>query len=190
MVSGAGEVKKANRLLEECRQELDRQGVAYAKKMRVGAMIEVPSAALNADQIARHVDFFSIGTNDLIQYTLAVDRVNENVAHLYQPTHSAILKLIRMVVHAAHENQIPVAVCGQMAASPDLVPLLIGLGVDELSISPPAVPLVKDVIRNLHFSECIALAEASLHIENASEIRSRCRELLKKRSPEILELIS
>lgn len=190
MVSGAGEVKKANRLLEECRRELDHQGIAYAKKMRVGVMIEVPSAALNADQIARHVDFFSIGTNDLIQYTLAVDRVNENVAHLYQPTHSAILKLIRMVVEAGHTHQIPVAVCGQMAASPDLVPLLIGLGIDELSISPPAVPLVKDVIRNLHYSECIELAEASLHIENATDVRNRCRELLKKISPEILELIS
>jgi len=190
MVSCAGEVKQANRLLEECRQELEKEGVAYAKDLRIGVMIEVPSAALTADQIAKHVDFFSIGTNDLIQYTLAVDRVNENVAHLYQPTHSAILKLIRTVVDAGHAHRIPTAVCGQMAASPDLVPLLIGLGVDELSISPPAVPLVKDVIRNLHYSECTELAEESLHIDSASEILRRCRALLAKRSPEILELIS
>jgi len=190
MVSGAGEVKQANRLLEECRQELEEKGVAYAKYLRIGVMIEVPSAALTADQIAKHVDFFSIGTNDLIQYTLAVDRVNENVAHLYQPTHSAILKLIRIVVEAGHAQRIPTAVCGQMAASPDLVPLLIGLGVDELSISPPAVPLVKNVIRNLHYSECTELAEESLHIDSASEILRRCRALLAKRSPEILELIS
>ena len=190
MISGAGEVKQANRMLEECRQELAQKGIAYAKELRIGAMIEVPSAALTADQIAPYVDFFSIGTNDLIQYTLAVDRVNENVAHLYQPTHSAILKLIRAVVEAGHRHRIPTAVCGQMAASPDLVPLLIGLGVDELSISPPSVPMVKDVIRNLHYSECTELAEQALRTGSASEIRTRCRELLAKRSPEILELIS
>ncbi|HKL21472.1 MAG TPA: phosphoenolpyruvate--protein phosphotransferase [Tichowtungia sp.] len=190
MVSGAGEVKQANRLLEECRQELKQEGIPCADKIRVGAMIEVPSAALTAGQIAKHVDFFSIGTNDLIQYTLAVDRVNENVTHLYQPTHSAILKLIQSVVQAGHAHQLPTAVCGQMAASPDLVPLLIGLGVDELSISPPAVPLVKDVIRNLHYSECVDLAEESLQIDSAGEIRRRCRALLEKRSPEILELVN
>jgi phosphotransferase system enzyme I (PtsI) len=189
MVSGAEEVKKANRLLEECRRELQQEGFEYAEKIRIGAMIEVPSAALNADQVAPHVDFFSIGTNDLIQYTLAVDRVNENVAHLYQPTHSAILKLMRIVVEAGHKHRIPTAVCGQMAASPELVPLLIGLGVDELSISPPAVPLVKDVIRNVYYSECAQLAEESLHIEKASDVRGRCRALLQKSSPELLELI-
>lgn len=190
MVSGASEVKQANRLLEECRKELEQEGIAYAKQLRIGVMIEVPSAALTAERIAKHVDFFSIGTNDLIQYTLAVDRVNENVAHLYQPTHSAILKLIRTVVEAGHAHRIPTAVCGQMAASPDLVPLLIGLGVDKLSISPPAVPLIKDVIRNLHYSECTELAENALQTGSASEIRSLCRDLLAKRSPEILELIS
>lgn len=190
MVSGAGEIKQANRLLEECRQELKQKGVPCADPIRIGVMIEVPSAALTAGEIAKHVDFFSIGTNDLIQYTLAVDRVNENVAHLYQPTHSAILKLIHSVVQAGHAHELPIAVCGQMAASPDLVPLLIGLGVDELSISPPAVPLVKDVIRNLHYSECVDLAEESLHIDSAGEIRRRCRALLEKRSPEILELIN
>ncbi|MBC8205527.1 MAG: phosphoenolpyruvate--protein phosphotransferase, partial [Kiritimatiellaeota bacterium] len=190
MISGAGEIKQANRILEECRGELEQEGIPYAKEMRIGAMIEVPSAALTAEQIAPYVDFFSIGTNDLIQYTLAVDRVNENVAHLYQPTHSAILRLIRTVVEAGHAHRIPTTVCGQMAASPDLVPLLIGLGVDELSISPPSVPLVKDVIRNLHYSECLELAEEALRTDSASKILRRCRELLAKRSPEILELIS
>lgn len=190
MVSGVGEVKQANRLLEECRKELEQEEIAHAKTMRIGAMIEVPSAALSAAQIAPHVDFFSIGTNDLIQYTLAVDRVNENVAHLYQPTHSAILKLIRDVVRAGHKHSIPTAVCGQMASSPDLVPLLIGLGVDELSISPPAVPMVKDVIRNLHYTECLELAEEALQTDSASAVLTRCRELLSKTSPEILELIS
>ncbi len=190
MVSGVEEVIAANQLLDECRQELKKEGLPCAENLRVGAMIEVPSAALTAAQIAPHVDFFSIGTNDLIQYTLAVDRVNENVAHLYQPAHAAILKLIREVVDAGHAHRIPVAVCGQMAANPDLVPLLIGLGVDELSISPPSVPLVKDVIRNLHYSECIALAKDALDSGSAEEILQQCRALLAKRSPEILELIN
>ncbi len=162
MVCCLSEVLQANEILEECRQELKKEGLPCAKKLPVGVMIEIPSAALTADLIAPHVDFFSIGTNDLIQYTLAVDRVNENVAHLYMPTHISILKLIRQTVLAGHAHRIPVAVCGQMAATPELVPLLIGLGVDELSISPPSVPMIKDVIRNLHYSECRTLAKDAL----------------------------
>ncbi len=190
MVSCLGEVLEANRLLEECRQELNREGLPCAEKLPVGVMIEIPSAALTADIIAPHVDFFSIGTNDLIQYTLAVDRVNENVAHLYMPTHISILKLIQQTVLAGHTFRIPVAVCGQMAATPELVPLLIGLGVDELSISPPSVPMVKEVVRNLHYSECRELAENAMKTCTAEDILTQCRELLAKTSPEILELIS
>jgi len=190
MVSCLSEVLQANAILEECRQELRREGFPCAEKLPVGVMIEIPSAALTADLIAPHVDFFSIGTNDLIQYTLAVDRVNENVAHLYKPTHISILKLIRQIVLAGHANRIPVAVCGQMAATPELVPLLIGLGVDELSISPPSVPVIKDVIRNLHYSECRALAKEALRADGFSSVEEKCRELLRKTSPEILELIS
>jgi phosphotransferase system enzyme I (PtsI) len=189
MISSLEEILKANALLDESRKELDEEGVAYDPDMKVGVMIEIPSAALSAHQIAPHVDFFSIGTNDLVQYTLAVDRVNENVAHLYQPTHSAILKLIKMVVDAARANRIPTAVCGQMAASPELVPLLIGLGVNELSISPSSVPMVKDVIRKLHYSDCVELAERGLRSEDAGETLMHCMELLTKSSPEILELI-
>lgn len=190
MVSCISEVLAANKLIEECREELRAEGVPCAKDIRIGVMIEVPSAALTADLIAPHVDFFSIGTNDLIQYTLAVDRVNENVANLYKPTHVSILKLIRQIVLAGHANQIPVAVCGQMAATPDLVPLLIGLGVDELSISPPSVPIIKDVIRNLHHSECLTLAEEALRADCCETVAEQCRSLLKKTSPEILELIN
>jgi len=190
MVSCLDEVLEANRILEECRQELKKEGLPCAEKLPVGVMIEIPSAALTADLIAPHVDFFSIGTNDLIQYTLAVDRVNENVAHLYMPTHISILKLIQQTVLAGHACRIPVAVCGQMAATPELVPLLIGLGVDELSISPPSVPMVKEVIRNLHYSECRKLAENAMHTCTAEDILAQCRELLAKTSPEILELIS
>lgn len=190
MVSSLEEVLKANELLDQSREELTKEGVSFDPDMQVGIMIEVPSAALSADQIAPHVDFFSIGTNDLVQYTLAVDRVNENVAHLYQPTHAAILKLIQMVVRAARANRIPVAVCGQMASSPEMVPLLIGLGVNELSISPPSVPMIKDVIRKLHYSDCVELAEKAVRSVDASETLMSCMELLTKSSPEILELIS
>jgi phosphotransferase system enzyme I (PtsI) len=189
MVSCLSEVLAANRILEECRQALKKEGLPCAEKLPVGIMIEIPSAALTADLIAPHVDFFSIGTNDLIQYTLAVDRVNENVAHLYMPTHISILKLIRKTVLAGHANRIPVAVCGQMAATPELVPLLIGLGVDELSISPPSVPMVKDVIRNLHYSECRTLAKEALRAGGCDSVAEQCRALLAKTSPEILELV-
>ena len=190
MVCCLSEVLQANEILEECRRELKKEGLPCAEKLPVGVMIEIPSAALTADLIAPHVDFFSIGTNDLIQYTLAVDRGNENVTHLYMPTHISILKLIRQTVLAGHARRIPVAVCGQMAATPELVPLLIGLGVDELSISPPSVPMIKDVIRNLHYSECRTLAKDALRTGTSADVLAQCRALLKKTSPEILELIS
>lgn len=189
MISSLSEVMKANSLLEECRQELKKEGVPCAETIRTGVMIEVPSAALTVDLIAPHVDFFSIGTNDLIQYTLAVDRVNEKVAHLYRPTHASVIRLIHQVVQAGQQNNIPVMVCGQTAASPEFAPLLIGLGVNQLSISPPSVPMIKDVIRNLHYSDCRRLAEKALKLQSADEISAECRTLLEKTSPEILELI-
>jgi len=190
MVSCLSEVAEADTILRECRKELLEEGLPCAEKLPVGVMIEIPSAALTADLIAPHVDFFSIGTNDLIQYTMAVDRANEQVAHLYKPTHISVLKLIQLVVSAGHACRIPVSVCGQMAAAPELVPLLIGLGVDSLSISPPSVPMIKEVIRDLHYSECRELAECAMQQHTAEDILTRCRDLLKKTSPEILELIS
>lgn len=190
MVCCLDEVLQANALLEECRQELISEGTLCAEKLPVGVMIEIPSAALTADLIAPHVDFFSIGTNDLVQYTLAVDRGNENITHLYMPTHISILKLIRQTVQAGHAHRIPVTVCGQMAAEPELVPLLIGLGVDGLSMSPPSAPMIKDVIRNLFYSDCRALAKEVLRAESQDKVVTLCRELLQKTSPEILELIS
>lgn len=189
MVTCVSEVCQANQILETCRRELQDEGKPCAAELSIGAMIEIPSAALTADLIAPHVDFFSIGTNDLIQYTLAVDRVNENVAHLYKPTHISILKLIRQTILAGHSARIPVAVCGQMAATPELVPLLIGLGADELSISPPSVPLIKDVIRNLHYSDCRGLAKDALHGDDCDDVEAHCWKLIEKTSPEILELV-
>lgn len=190
MISGLDELLQVNQVLDECRKELQEEGVSFSADVPIGVMIEIPSAALTAEQIAPHVDFFSIGTNDLIQYTLAVDRVNESVAKLYQPTHAAVLKLIKLVVQAGKNAGIPTTVCGQMAASPELVALLIGLGVDELSISPSSALMIKDVIRHLHHSECVELAEAVLKSGGTSQTLEQCRELLAKRSPEILELIS
>ena len=127
---------------------------AMAEKIEVGAMIEIPSAAICANVLAHEVDFFSIGTNDLIQYALAVDRVNEKLAHLYEPTHPAVLRLLKMIADAAHANNIWVGVCGEMAGDVALIPLLLGLGVDELSASATLVPRVKRAVQSLAIPEC------------------------------------
>ena len=152
-------------------------------------MIEVPAAALTADVLAEHVDFFSLGTNDLIQYTIAVDRVNERVAYLYEPTHPAVLRLIKMTVDAGHAKGIWVGVCGQMAADPVLAPLLVGMGVDELSVAPQAVPLVKDAVRSISFEQSRALAETVLKCHSGTEALRHCREMVRAAAPELLELV-
>ena len=188
MVSSADEVAQANVLLAECMSELAAAGVAFNPDIDVGVMIEIPSAALTADLIAPNVKFFSIGTNDLVQYTLAVDRGNERIAHLYEPTHPAVLQLIRLTVEASHRHGIWTGVCGEMAGNPILAPLLLGMGVDELSVSPGAVPLVKDVIRHVRFSEAQDLAEAARGMPTGAEVLDHCRALVRRAAPEILEL--
>jgi phosphotransferase system enzyme I (PtsI) len=189
MISSVTEVIQANALLEEAKEELRQRNVGFNKDIDVGIMIEVPSAALTVDIIADHVQFFSIGTNDLVQYTLAVDRVNERVAYLYQPTHPAIIKLIRETVSVAHKKGAWVGLCGEMAADPLMTPLLLGMGLDELSVPPSAVPLVKDVIRNIRFTEAVELVENALECKEAEEIEQLCRQLTKRVAPELLELI-
>lgn len=180
MISSAAEVDQANAVLEECKKELAEEGVGFNDGVEVGVMIEIPSAALTAEIIAPKVKFFSIGTNDLVQYTLAVDRVNERVAHLYEPTHPAVLDLIRRTVEAGRRNGIWTGVCGEMAANPVLVPLLLGLGVEELSVSPGSVPIVKEIIRRTRLEEARELAEAARERRAGSEVLELCRDLIRR----------
>jgi phosphoenolpyruvate-protein phosphotransferase (PTS system enzyme I) len=189
MISNVNEVLQANRYLAEAKEEVQAEGIALDMDIDVGVMIELPAAALSADAIAEHVDFFSIGTNDLIQYTIAVDRGNERVAYLYEPTHPAVLKLIKMTIEAAHANGIWAGICGEMAADPLMTGLLLGMGVDELSVTPRAVPLVKDAIRSLDFSQATELARKALVCKSAVDVLASCRELTKEVAPEILELV-
>src|SRR5881398_993645 len=186
MISGLEELQGAKAVLAECHEELRRSGVPLDEEIEVGAMIEIPSAALCANVLASEVDFFSIGTNDLIQYTLAVDRVNEKIAHLYEPTHPAILRLLRMIAEAAHAHHIWVGVCGEMAGDVALVPLLLGLGMDELSAGATSVPRVKRAVQSLAIPECRELVEETLNLNTSSEILSRCLELADKRYGDLL----
>lgn len=183
MISGLEELQQANALLEECREELRNEGVAFDPAMEVGAMIEIPSAVLVADRLAEHVKFFSIGTNDLIQYTLAIDRLNDRIAHLYEPTHPAVLRLIRMTVDAAHRHGLWVGVCGEMAGDPVMVPLLLGLGVDELSAAPASVPRIKHLVRRCRISEARELAEWSLEQSSGGPVLARAQELARRLAP-------
>jgi phosphoenolpyruvate-protein phosphotransferase (PTS system enzyme I) len=186
MISGLDELRRAVAVVKECATELGRDGHAFNEKMEVGAMIEIPSAAILADTLAREVDFFSIGTNDLIQYTVAVDRVNERIAHLYEPTHPAVLRLLKMIADAAHANGIWVGVCGEMAGDIALIPLLLGLGMDELSVGATGVPRVKRAVQSLAIAECQQLVEESLKLETPSQILTRCLELASQRYGDLL----
>jgi phosphoenolpyruvate-protein phosphotransferase (PTS system enzyme I) len=186
MISGLEELCRAKAALAECREELRRSGVPMAEKIDVGAMIEIPSAAICANVLAPEVDFFSIGTNDLIQYALAVDRVNEKLAHLYEPTHPAVLRLLKMIAEAGHANNIWVGVCGEMAGDVALVPLLLGLGMDELSAGATLVPRVKRAVQSLTIPECRELVAETLKLDTASEILARCLELADKRYGDLL----
>ncbi len=186
MISGLDELRRAIAVLEECKQQLRNSRAEVAERVEVGAMIEIPSAAICASALAREVDFFSIGTNDLIQYALAVDRVNEKIAYLYEPTHPAILRLLKMVADAAHASRIWVGVCGEMAGDVALVPLLLGLGMDELSASATLVPRVKRAVQSVAIPECRELVEDALKLNTASEILGRCLQLADNRYGDLL----
>ena len=179
MISGVRELVAARAALTEASRELAAEGIEHADRIPVGAMIEVPSAALISATLAEHCDFFSIGTNDLIQYTLAVDRANEKTAYLYDPFHPAVLKLIDIVVQGGHAAGIPVAMCGEMAADPYAAAFLLGVGLDEFSIGAAAVPEIKRTVRALDFAAAQALAKRVLSLSSSAEIT----ELLRERVP-------
>ena len=186
MISGLEELRHAMSVLNECKEELRAAKIDIGKEMEAGAMIEIPSAAIASDMLAREVNFFSIGTNDLIQYAIAVDRVNERIAHLYQPTHPSVLRLLKLTADAAHANDIWVGVCGEMAGDVALAPLLLGLGVDELSVGATLVPQVKLAVQNLAMPECRQLVDEALKLSTASEILERCLELATARYGDLL----
>ena len=187
MISGIDELDEANNLLEECQQELRVKGEKFSEKIEIGVMIETPSAAMISDKLAKRVHFFSIGTNDLIQYALAVDRLNEKIAHLYEPTHPGILRLIKTTVDAGKENGIWTGVCGEMASDLSMVPLLIGLGVEELSVASSMVPRVKMLIRNINVTQAKELADFALSNDSPKEILRRAKKLSREAVPKLFE---
>lgn len=171
MIATLLELREANAILAEAKAELKAEGIAYNTKMEVGIMIEVPAAAIMADQLANEVDFFSIGTNDLVQYTMAADRMNEQVAHLTQPFNPAILRLIKMVIDAAHQEGKWVGMCGEMAGNVRAVPLLLGLGLDEFSMNASSVLPVRVLLSQLNRQEMMELATEALQLATAEEIQ-------------------
>ncbi len=181
MISGSEELARAIVLLEECKEELKTRGQAFDRELEVGTMIEIPSAAMTADILAQQCDFFSIGTNDLIQYMIAIDRVNNRIAHLYEPTHPGVVRMLKRIVDEGHRAKIPVAVCGEMAGDPVFVPLLLGLGVDELSMTPPLIPAVKYLVRSMSMADAVKLAEKALTMNSAKEIFALCDEFYRTR---------
>lgn len=186
LISGLREVREAIDVLDQCREDLADKGIPFSDDIEVGAMIEVPSAALMAREIAAHVDFLSIGTNDLIQYTVAVDRVNPRVSQLYKPAHPAVMRLIKMTIDGGRENGIWTGICGEMAADLILLPVLVGLGIDELSVGTPRLPSIKHAIRALNFDDCKALAEEALSLSESRLIMQASREVAMKAYPELL----
>jgi len=184
MISGIEEIRQAKGILEEAKKSLAKAKTPFDEKIGIGAMIEIPSASDIADILAREVDFFSIGTNDLIQYALAVDRINEHVSYLYEPLHPAVLRIIRWVVQSGHQAGIPVAICGEMAAEPIYAVVLLGLGLDEFSMNPTSIPKVKKVLRMSRFEETRSLLEQLFQLPTASEIERFVRNWMAKRFPE------
>jgi phosphotransferase system enzyme I (PtsI) len=186
MISGVAEVRAANVLLEEAKASLQREGIPFDPAIQVGIMIEIPSAAMIADLLAREVDFFSVGTNDLIQYALAIDRVNEQVAYLYEPLHPAVLRMLRTIVNAAHDEGIWVSMCGEMAGDPVYSLLLVGLGFDELSMNPGSIPLVKRIIRSITYNQAADLAQRLFGCATAQEVEQVLRQEMRSRFPEYI----
>jgi phosphoenolpyruvate-protein phosphotransferase (PTS system enzyme I) len=180
MISGIEELRQANAILKDCKEELRRDRLQFDENIEVGVMIEVPSAAITADLLAKEADFFSIGTNDLIQYSLAVDRANEKVAYLYEPAHPAVLRMIKNIIEAGHANNIKVGMCGEMASDELFTLVLLGLGLDEYSLSPLAIPQIKYIIRAVTFQEAKNIADEALKLDTSKAVESFMQAKLKE----------
>ena len=187
LVSTVGELRQAKYLLRDVMEDLHEEGEAFDEGIEIGIMIEVPSAALLASAFAREVDFFSIGTNDLVQYTLAVDRTNERVAHLYTPAHPAVLKLIRDVSRASRKHTVDLSCCGESAGDPAFAMLLIGLGVRTLSVTPNALPGLKRLIRGVSAGQCERIAKRAMSFDSESEVSIYLRDKLRKVLPDAFD---
>ncbi|HVS33206.1 MAG TPA: phosphoenolpyruvate--protein phosphotransferase [Thermoanaerobaculia bacterium] len=184
LVSGVQELRQVKTLVRELKNELDSQGVKYNREVKIGIMIEVPSAALIADFLATEADFFAIGTNDLIQYSLAIDRSNENVSYLYEPLHPGLLRLIKSVIDAGKQAGIPVSLCGEMASDPIYAIVLLGLGLEIFSMNPSSIPVIKNVVRSVRYRDCRRIAEIALQKKTAQEIEEFVIESVAMRFPE------
>ncbi len=176
MISSIDELRQAKKVLEECKKELDDENIEYDKNIKVGIMIEIPSAALIADKLAKECDFFSIGTNDLIQYTVAVERGNERISKLYTKFHPSVIKLIKMAIDGAHSANIICGMCGEAAGDKLYIPLLIGLGLDEFSMNSNSLLNARKRINNLDKAECVKLSEEILQMSSAEEVEERLKE--------------
>jgi phosphotransferase system enzyme I (PtsI) len=190
MVSGIEEFRLAKAVLEQAKMKIAEENIPFDPDLEVGVMIEVPSAAMTADILAKEADFFSIGTNDLIQYTLAVHRVNEEIAYLYEPLHPAVLRLIQMAVGAAHKAGIWISMCGEMAGDPVMIPMLLGMGLDKFSMSPTAVPEVKKLIRSISIQEAREIKQKAFSFSTPWEIDNYVYSEAMKRFPELLMWVS
>ena len=178
MIASVEEVKQANVMLDECKEELTAEGKEFNKDIKVGIMIEVPAAAVISPILAKYVDFFSIGTNDLCQYTLAVDRMNEAISSLYQPLHPGVLRLIKHVIDASHEQGKFTGMCGELAGDPVATMILLGLGLDEFSMTASSIPLIKNILRSVSKAECEEVANKALTMDTAEEITGYAKSVL------------
>jgi phosphotransferase system enzyme I (PtsI) len=187
MISGMQEILQIKKILRELKSDLKKEKIPFNPQIKIGIMIEIPSAATIADLLAKEVDFFSIGTNDLIQYTLAIDRVNEHVSYLYNPLHPAIIRIIKTVVEAAHSNGIEVVMCGEMAGEPLYLPVLLGLGIDKLSMNPLCILKIKKILRSISYHESQELLNTIDFFKTSAEIEKFVKKEMKKRFPEEFE---